>query len=141
MLKFNYIYLFLESAGIFFGWLGIILNSCMLIALTPYLLFSSFFDPKDVSEIGKSNGTDIEGIEKSGLSSGLKMFLIGVGYIIIVIKLGAAKSLLDGTKKRQSRLIKPWLIINAITTIIECILVFTVHSTIILLTVFGNMKL
>lgn len=105
------------------------------------MLFSSFFEPKDVSEIGKSNGTDIEGIEKSGLSPGLKMFLFGVAYVIIVIKLAAAKSLLDGTKKRQSQLIKPWLIINAITTMIECILIFTVHSTIVLITVFGNRKL
>ena len=133
--------LFLEPASIFFGWLGIILNSLMLIVLTSYFLFSSFFDAKDVNQIGEYNGTDVIEIEKSGLSPGFKIFLVGVLYVTIVFKLGVSKLLIDGTRKRNSRYIKPWLIVNAITTLIECISIPTIHSTILLLTSFGNINL
>lgn len=118
---------FKATTGIFTGCFGIVLNSLVLIVLVPLLFFISFFYDE--------NDEVIKNLQV------ISIVFIAVAIVLTGYNLKISKLLLDNVKKRDSEIVRRWLIISAVITVVECLAVLSGHFLVIQGIIFGNITI
>lgn len=122
-----FLFSFKATTGIFTGCFGIVLNSSALIVLVPLLIYNSFFyDEND--EVIKNMQV-------------ISIVFIAVAILLTTYNLKISKLLLDNVKKRDSEIVRRWLIISAVITVVECLAVLSGHFLVIQGIIFGNITI
>lgn len=124
--------LILETAGIFFGWTGLLSSSFSAMLLT--VIFCLEFH--NIVQFRSDFETD--NIPQS-VYVFIVLFIIVFLYVILILKFWVSKSLLDGTKSRQSKLVKRWYDFHIFSSILFCIVIIRIPILILIL-VFGKKK-
>lgn len=122
----------LETAGVFFGWTGLFTSSFAAMFFT--VLF--FLQLHNIARFRFDNEI-YNSMPQYHVFIILVIFVLQ--YVFFIIKFWVSKSLLDGTKSRQSKLVKRWYDFHVTTTFLLCIAIIGFPQLIICLIVGKNL--